>query len=217
VPDHSGIVVVVDRRERIDGVPAALRALGVVIDIQTLDAGDYVVPGGTRIERKTVRDLHLTLAEGRFWTQVNRLRARCSYPILLVEGVRLDADIVDVASVRGALVSLLNRGLVVVRSENVVDSARWIRDIAHSRGHGRRRSLQRPYVAPTGERDSPAVAALCAIPDVSVVTAHALLDRFGSIRGLATATPKELRSVNGIGPQRAGAIARTLDTGRTPF
>jgi DNA ligase (NAD+) len=45
------------------------------------------------------------------------------------------------------------------------------------------------------------------IPDVGWVTAQNLARHFGSVDGLATASPEEIMECEGIGPERAEAIA----------
>jgi ERCC4-type nuclease len=67
-----------------------LRRLGTEVRVAPLPVADYR-SGSALVERKTVRDLHLTLAAGRLWGRLGRLRAAGSRPFLLVEGASLDA------------------------------------------------------------------------------------------------------------------------------
>lgn len=50
-----------------------------------------------------------------------------------------------------------------------------------------------------------------ALPGVSCGIAEALLERFGSIKGVATATEQELSAVKGIGPKRIKEIMRVIN------
>ncbi len=204
------LVVIADHREIPSGVPPALEKLGVRVELATLPAGDYVVRTQTKIERKTVRDLHSAVASSRFWRQLNRLRASAKYPIVVVEGQNLDAGPLSKSGVRGALVALGDRGIPVIRSTGPDDTALWIRSIALSRTPRKRVWVRPPYRRPTGARDGIEVSMLCAIPLVTLPAARALVARFGSIRSIAQATPAELRAVPGIGPRRADAVHRAL-------
>jgi len=204
------LVVIADHREIPSGVPPALEKLGVRVELATLPAGDYVVRTQTKIERKTVRDLHSAVASSRFWQQLNRLRASAQYPIVVVEGQNLDAGPLSKSGVRGALVALGDRGIPVIRSTGPDDTALWIRSIALSRTPRKRVWVRPPYRRPTGARDGIEVSMLCAIPLVTLPAARALVARFGSIRSIAQATPAELRAVPGIGPRRADAVHRAL-------
>ena len=204
------LVVIADHREIPSGVPPALEKLGVRVELATLPAGDYVVRTQTKIERKTVRDLHSAVASSRFWRQLNRLRASAQYPIVVVEGQNLDAGPLSKSGVRGAVVALGDRGIPVIRSTGPDDTALWIRSIALSRTPRKRVWVRPPYRRPTGARDGIEVSMLCAIALVTLPAARALVARFGSIRSIAQATPAELRAVPGIGPRRADAVHRAL-------
>ncbi len=55
-------------------VVAALAEEGLELIRTRLRVGDYGLPGGTLVERKAVRDLHLSIHAGRFWRQIGALR-----------------------------------------------------------------------------------------------------------------------------------------------
>lgn len=204
------LLVTVDHREVPSGVPTALRRLGVAVRLETLRAGDYVVGSQTAIERKTVRDLHSSVASSRFWQQLNRLRASAAHPIVVVEGQDLDRGPLSTSGVRGVLVALADRGIPVIRSSGPEDTALWIRSIALSRAQPKRVRVAPPYRRPTGRRDGVQISMLCAIPLVSLPNARALVAQFGSIRAIAQATPTDLRTVPGVGHRRADAIHAAL-------
>jgi ERCC4-type nuclease len=67
-------VVVADVFEKASGVPAALAHLDVQVMIEPLPAGDYQISDEILIERKTLPDLHGSLARNRLWAQLGRLR-----------------------------------------------------------------------------------------------------------------------------------------------
>jgi Fanconi anemia group M protein len=51
---------------------------------------------------------------------------------------------------------------------------------------------------------------ISAFPGVGLKSAHLLLERFGSIQGIANATEEEIRSVKGIGEKTAHRIAELV-------
>lgn len=203
--------VVADHRERASGVPAALEALGVPVRTTTLRAGDYAIGSSTRIERKTVRDLHESVISGRFWKQLNRLRAVSAFPMIVVEGLDLDSGRLPPNGIRGVVVALLDRGVPVIRTTDEADTARWIRSIAMSRSGTKRIQLRAPYRRPIGRRDPVTVAMLSALPTVSLRNARDLVDAFGTLRRIANADANALRAVSGIGPRRAQAIVEAFN------
>src|SRR5438093_11372238 len=83
--DHV-VVVTADVHELGSGVPKKLEELGAQVIRKRLPVGDYVVGQSAVVERKTVRGLHRSLAEGRLWSQLGRLRASATWPYLLLQG-----------------------------------------------------------------------------------------------------------------------------------
>jgi ERCC4-type nuclease len=181
--------------------------MGASIELVALEVGDYIVGEGRGAERKTIRDLHRSVAERRLWRQVASLRVDFDRAFLVVEGNDLDRGAISPAGVRGALLAVIELGIAVVRSQDVADTALWLvrmaargqqlkpRPVARSLPHGR---------APTPEN------ILAALPGMSSLTAHNLLERFGSIAGVAGASRAELKSVSGVGDRRADTLTRLL-------
>jgi ERCC4-type nuclease len=106
----------------------------------------------TRIERKTVADLHASVTSGKLWGQVNRLRSVSVFPVLVVEGPDLDAGPLPPDSVRGVLVALADRGVTIIRSTDPRDSARWIPSLASARAPNKRIQIHVPFRGPFTHR-----------------------------------------------------------------
>ena len=106
--------IVVDRFERESGVPDALEAQGVAIELQPLRVGDYELGSGVIVERKTVADLHLSLERGRLWRQIGELREAARLPYLLVEGCDLDRGSLRPTAIRAACLAVIGQGVPLV-------------------------------------------------------------------------------------------------------
>jgi len=200
--------VVVDIREREGRVRDGLQHLGVDTVLRRLPVADYDVDGAL-VERKSVRDLHLSIITGRFWLQVGMLRRVAARPYVLVEGTDLDAGPLRPESVRGALIALAELGVPVIRTSDPTDSALWLKLLAGRPYRKRRKSLSTPR--PSAD---PAEAMLAAIPGISISSARALLDSFGTVAGIVDAGPESWLSVPGIGPYRAESLAKAFRHGR---
>jgi ERCC4-type nuclease len=195
--------VVVDIYERESRVREALHDLGVDTTIRRLPIADYSA-GGALIERKSVRDLHLSIIKGRFWRQVRRLRRGAVRPYVLVEGDDLDAGPLRPESVRGAIIALAELGIPVLRARDPEETATWLKLLA-ARPYRKRNTLD-----PLPVKATPAEAMLAAIPGISVVTARSLLERFGTIADIAAASPESWLSAPGVGPVRAQRLDEAL-------
>lgn len=179
---------------------AALRKLGVPTDVRRLATGDYLA-GRAVVERKTVNDLHLSIIEKRFWTQIGRLSRATRHPYLLVEGTDIDAGPLRPESVRGAILAVQELGIGLIRTSSPEDSALWLEILA-----GRGRPRRGPTRVFASSASSPQEAMLAAVPGISVVTARALLNRFGSVADVLAADPSDWLSTRGVGPKRAQAL-----------
>lgn len=199
------VTILVDHRERSPAIVRELRTLGATIEHTRLSVADYVVGERVGIERKTVADLHRSVEDGRLWTQVASLRVDLRRAFLFVEGRRIDHGRVSRAGIRGALLTVIRLGVVVIRTDDEADSALWLWRIASREG--------RPPVRPTRSvrrgLHGP-VAVLAAVPGISPALAARLLVRFGSVAAVASATRDELEAVAGIGSTRAAMLHATL-------
>lgn len=197
--------IVVDVFERGCAVPAELARLGVDVEIIALASGDYRIGRDVLVERKTVSDLHGSLASGRLFAQIGRIRDEASFPYLLVEGNDLDAGPRHPNAVRGALLAIAELGVSTIRSVDAVDSARWLYRLV-VRGARRRAAA----AAPARQAAVPGVAVLAGVPGISVGIASSLVERFGSVEGVLAAGPDAWAGVEGIGRVRAQALASAL-------
>lgn len=205
----SVMTITVDVRERRSGVPEALRALGVGVTFSTLPAGDYVVGPGEVVERKTVADLHSSIATCRLWRQLEKLRAERARAWLLIEGRSLDRGRLSMAGVRGALLAVVETGVPLLWSESPGESAVWIQGLC-SRSTARRGGWPWVVRAPRRARNPSAATVLTAVPGISPVIARRLLEHFGSIETVAAASRHELVAVSSIGEQRARTLTEFL-------
>jgi DNA excision repair protein ERCC-4 len=77
--------VVVDVREFRSSLPSLLHGRGIVVVPCMLTVGDYVVTPEICIERKSVRDLIGSFANGRLFNQVESMMEHYKSPMLLIE------------------------------------------------------------------------------------------------------------------------------------
>ena len=197
--------ITVDVFERGCAVPTELARLGVDVEVTALVSGDYRIGRDVLIERKTVSDLHGSLASGRLFAQIGRVRDEASCPYLLVEGGDLDAGPRHPNAVRGALLAIAELGVSTIRSVDSIDSARWLHRLVV------RQARRRAAASPPARRAAvPGVAVLAGVPGISTAIASSLVERFGSVEGVLAAGPDAWAAVEGIGRVRAQALAAAL-------
>lgn len=193
-----------DDRERHSGTARALLESGAAVQFVRLKTGDYRVDRALVIERKSAWDFTQSLFDGRLFSQVSRLARSAPRALLVVEGVlpRLTEP-----TIRGTLLTVTAVfGVPILFSKDPVDSAQWILGAARQFAVRREDALARPGWRPRGKR-ARQLYILQGLPGVGPRRAAALLDRFGSIRGVVSSDVNALMSVEGIGAKTASKIA----------
>lgn len=204
------LMVVADVHERASGVPRLLEALGAQVEVRALTRGDYVVGPETVVERKTVADLHGSIARGRFWHQMRKTRAAGRWPYLILEGLSVFRGPVPANGVRGLCLAVADLGVTIIRTEDVDDTSEWLFRLAARRQDGAARD--RPIYAqrPKSADVFPAEAALASAPDVSVATARTILSHFRSLHAVGRASIDDLQALPGVGIKRATSVAALI-------
>ncbi|MBN1864505.1 MAG: hypothetical protein JW808_06355 [Victivallales bacterium] len=206
------LTIEIDDRERAEILREALQSLGFEIVARRLSVGDYLLPGGTVVERKTIDDFCLSVIDGRLFTQARSLSIKTERPLILIEGPGFNNRSVQISieAVKGALITLAQTFRVpVLRSRDEQDSAWHIKQLVlqqelmgtHpgpvSKSRGRITSRRKEQI-------------LRAFPGIGPSMAKKLLDGFGSIANIASASPDELRKIQGLGPKTARKIINIL-------
>lgn len=195
----------VDDRERSDPLWAAMRDLGLPITRCRLPAGDFLITGRWRVERKTVSDFRASLFDGRLFRQMAHLRRFPEAPLLLLEG-DLGASPPLPGELGALLTLILEADFPVVPSPSPQATARLLA-LLHDRP--RRARSPSPRNQPDRHR-SPAAHLLAALPGIGHHKAAALLHHFGHLAAVGSASPEDLATVPGIGPALARRLQRAF-------
>lgn len=214
------IAVVADDRERGSGVIEALRgAEGVKVEVEHLELGDYLVGEKLIFERKTLRDLAVSIVQGRLFTQMQRLAACSRRGVLLLEGTGKDLREVQVSreAMQGALITTtLLMDIPILRSRCAEESARLML-YAGQQVEGRiSGGIYRHGYRPRGRRRQQ-LYVLQGLPGVGPGRAERLLEAFGNVEGVMSASEEELAEVAGIGPKTAESIRSILREEEPPY
>jgi Fanconi anemia group M protein len=209
--DDEGVEIVVDQRELDSAIARDLSTReGVETRLETLAVGDYVVSDRVAVERKTVADFLDTLTGGdrSLFEQVGDLARHYARPVVVLEGEGLyEERNVHPDAIRGALASLsVDFGVSVLRTEGEADTADLLAVLA-----GREQTTRDRAVSVHGEKSAKTLGeqqeyVVGAIADIGPVTARSLLEHFGSVEAVMTASEEELRAVSGVGEVTADRI-----------
>ncbi|MDA8142065.1 MAG: helix-hairpin-helix domain-containing protein [Desulfobacteraceae bacterium] len=214
------IHIIADHREQQSGVIAHLKSLAdVAVEIRTLPLGDYQVDQRLIFERKSLRDLQLSIIDGRFFNQAIRLAGSELKGVLILEGTSRDLAGVQMRreAMQGALIfASLVLGLPVLRSMDPLESAQLMVYAARQIARIDTEGLARPGHRPRSKRGRQ-LYILQGIPGIGRTKARRLLEKFGSVEAVVTASFEELQAVAGIGPGIAQKIRWSVSEPETPF
>ncbi len=206
---NKRIEIVADDREPVDGVIAFLRAFEqVAIRRRRLSLGDYQVDDRLIVERKTTRDFAVSIVDGRLFKQMIRLASSSFAGALILEGTGGGVDQSRVAreALQGALITTsLILGIPVLRSADASETARLMVFAARQLAASARGGVHRFGYRPKGRRKRQ-LFILQGLPGVGPGRAARLLQAFGSVKGVVTASRSELQAVHGIGKSVASRI-----------
>ncbi|MDD1776055.1 MAG: helix-hairpin-helix domain-containing protein [Candidatus Methanomethylicus sp.] len=213
---QDGIKVIIDHREAQSATVKELIKLGVVIDFRSLKVGDYVVSDEVAIERKTCSDFASSIIDRRLFEQASAMKEAYGRPLLLLEGGGQPVRGISPEAVRGALITMvLDFGVPVLRADNPQETANFIFAIARREQRDCTRGVslkdrRRPATL-DGEREY----VVASLPFIESTSAKRLLETFGTVEKVFTASEEDLQKVDKIGPKKAKRI-RELVAGIYP-
>ena len=203
------ITVIADDRERKNEVIKFLADMkNVSVFVKRLSVGDYIVDNQLVFERKTLKDFARSIVDGRLFSQAIRLANSKYKSVLILEGTGKELTEIGVSreAMQGALITIsLILAIPVLRSKDPAESAHLIVYASRQIKSTGRGVFQRRSYRPKGKRKKQ-LFILQGLPGIGSERAIRLLDTFGSVEAVITATSEELQSVEGIGDNIAARI-----------
>ena len=205
--------IAADVRESPSGIPELLERRGVYVQRRMLDVADYVV-GRYAIERKTVHDFVSSLYSGRLFDQAQRITQTYSKFLLIVEGDFQEAlgDLKNPRVYWGALLSLtLGFDFKIFFTSSTVETADLLSLLARRGGSGftNRPLVKKPKLMSTKVWQ---LLVLGSLPSIGPKLAERLLESFGTLHNVFTASRTELAVKGGIGDFRAQKVFDLIRT-----
>ncbi len=208
------IHIIADDRERAGEVIPALRACpDVELRVQRLPCGDFCIENRLLFERKALPDLMQSIVNGRLFRQALRLAATDYAPGLILEGTSADPACSRLSreAIQGALISVsIVLGIPVLRSLSSQETAWLLLCAAKQMERIAEGAVQRHGYRPKGRRKRQ-IYILQGLPGIGSDRAELLLDIFGSVEKVFTASYEDLMQVKGIGKATARRIREILE------
>ncbi len=197
------IIVICDYREERCGIPASLQQHGVNVKIESLLIGDYIINDRIIVERKTKEDFVVSLIGNWLFEQCQRLKTTAYSQILLIEGNPYKTKYsISNEAVKGALLSVsVSWQIPIVFTHDTEDTVKTLIET------GGQLIRERSFIRRKGYKPKAIMKKrlylLQGLPMVGPNIANKLLERFGSIENVISASIDELMEVEGIGKGKA--------------
>ncbi|KAF1075079.1 DEAD/DEAH box helicase [Methanogenium sp. MK-MG] len=180
----------------------------IALEITRLEYGDYAIGNQMLVERKTARDFVDTLVERDLLGQIKRMADSCEHPVLIIEGTDIYAQRnIAPNAIRGALAVIsVQFGVSVFMVTGPEETAEMLcvlmnRELGEPSG----RPSMHHHKSYRSEREQLEYI-LSAFPGIGPRQARSLLEHFGSLSAVISASEEELRNVEGIGQKISGVI-----------
>jgi Fanconi anemia group M protein len=205
--DSKEIVIICDYREK--EVIEALRRFGVAVKEMNLEVGDFVCSQKIVIERKTHSDFISSIIDGRIFEQSKALKENFERPVIIIEGYSNRQ--INENALKAALASLIvDYGISLLSTKNSLDSAKTIYWIARKEQEEKKQKIAFKVGKKPQDEKKLKEFIVSSIPGVSSVLSKRLLEKFGSVEKVFSASEQELKNVKGIGEKLARKIKRIL-------
>lgn len=208
------LLVYVDSRERGSNLAKLLEERGCLVREKQLEVGDYVLSDRCVVERKTTKDFLQSIIDGRLFTQLPAMSSNYESPMILIEGNPKELFTlrnIHKNAIIGALTSIaVSYRIPILFTENESETADFLHVTAKREQLNKYKDIRlrvgRKNMS-LGERQRFVIESL---PNVGASMARSLLKEFGSVKGIANATSKELQNIEKMGPKKASQIKKVF-------
>jgi len=209
--DSDTVKVAVDHRE--DSLfDDYFKSQGAIVHRVALEVGDFLCSARVVVERKSRADFEQSIIDGRLFSQLPNLVSNYERVVLLVEG-EAEASRINRKAILGAYSSVMaDYGASLIFTKDMDESAELIFSIAKHEQLAKKQPMRifakrKTLTAAQAQR-----AIIETLPMVGPKLAKGLLEHFGSVDAVFSASEKELLSVDKMGKKKAKLI-RSIITG----
>lgn len=201
-------VVMCDYREK--EVAGFLKLFGAHINKASLAVGDFVCSDKVVVERKDHSDFVGSIIDGRIFEQAQQMKEGFERPVFIIEGS--SNRNISVNALKAAVATLVaDYGVSLISTKNPKDTALTIFWLAKKEQQENKRDISVRVGKKSKDERRLQEQIVCGLPGISTVICKRLLDRFGNVEKVFTATEEELREVEGIGKKLAKRIRKILE------
>lgn len=208
------VKIIVDHREVSSKITRELSRLGIKVETQQLEVGDFILGERVCVERKTTDDFLSSLVSGRLFDQSRNLSENFERPVMVLEGDELYSKReIHPNAIRGALASIvIDYCIPIIPTENVKMTAKLLNMIARREQSGKEKEISVRGCRKAFTLNDKQRYVIEGLPGVSAVLAKRLLEHFKTVEGVLNAREKELQDIHGIGKEKSKEIRKVIES-----
>ena len=202
--------IVLDDRELKSGAAKRLFELGAVLEAKRLEVADYACSERVGVERKTAADFEASIVDGRLFVQAKELNRNFPSPLICIVGSGFER--LNPKAVEGAKISLaVDYKIPLFFFDSEEEFADFLYAVAFREQFVERKEMRLNLEKRTFELAEQQQFIVESLPLIGPVQAKRLLEHFGSVGKVFSASEEELQEVEGIGEMRAKKIREVVD------
>lgn len=218
------IEIIMDYRESNEILKEAfMRNQMIDMKVGKLKAGDFLVNNLLLVERKTFKDLVMSIKDGRLFKQAASLASSFKHRMLILEGSSNDIKNIRLTrnAIQGALISLsLKFRIPVLRSISPNETVRII-IMAYEQIINDKQLIgyhpNRPGPMKSTNKYMQQILILQSLPGIGPVKAKMLIKKFGTLNAIFSSSPDDLKKTPGIGKFLSKKIVTLINEDRINY
>lgn len=215
--DQQEPTIIIDSREANTAtkIVKGLRERGVIVKIETLDKGDYILSDECAVERKTVQDFVYTLTRRYLFEQLFLLKDAYPKALILLEGylpIIYKFSRIQPVSVWGAMFNLAKNGIAIVNTSSYKETTDFLHVAARQEQIVEKRA---PTVHPAKKTETTSDAQIyfiASLPNIGREKATAILKTYKNPLNALISVDEWTKKVYGLGPIISNKVKEVLST-----
>jgi Fanconi anemia group M protein len=196
-----------DNRETASSVVRNLSLMGVILRLEQLSVGDYVISERVGIERKSAQDFTDSIKDGRLFKELKSLIDNYERAILILEEDPLENSSLNENAIYGAISSIiLNLGVTIYKTKDAKETAVFLYQLAKKEQTESSKTLKLRFDKAPIETSRLLEYIIAGIPGVNALRAKNLLKEFKTLQNIFLADIADLTKIENIGKKIAQEI-----------
>jgi ERCC4-type nuclease len=219
----KNLTIIVDNGERDSAVLNHLEAKDVALEYANLRNGSYLISDAVAVQRFSSKEFAQLTSQKQLFRRLLDFKKSYAEPLLLIEGNDLNkSKLASPGAIRGAIsyICCLNRVPILMTADES-ETAEMLYIMANQTqfGLGYEVSVPETTEVSSGDGQPPKPKTpeeiqsyiVQSLPDVGPGLAKSIMQMYGSLRTLFSASVGDLTKVDGIGPKKAKKIIDVFD------